>query len=176
MAKNVPKLMPNGAQHAAKIGLGCPLCRPRLDMLFTVYAPHGPPGGDQNRCRISARSLDQPGSHFFTLLFHFRCLWRARGGALWPPTKQSFFDALAQALVKWVVAPHALEQLPAALALLTERSAMKNKEIRVSAGQDTATGVFDGFGEDGALILRLKDGEKKVVTVGDVFFHGYSNV
>ena len=53
---------------------------------------------------------------------------------------------------------------------------MKNKEMVVSTGEEPIKGVFDGFGEDGALILRLKDGEKKVITVGDVFFHGYQNV
>lgn len=51
-----------------------------------------------------------------------------------------------------------------------ERAAGVGAEIRVRLERETVTGVFSGLDEDGALLLRLADGERKRVLAGDVFF------
>ena len=89
--------------------------------------------------------------------------------------RMRFLDGLSTALLKWVVSPSAIERLPQALALLTQRSAMKGKQIDVDTGSERIKGLFDGFGEDGALLLRQKEGNRQQITVGDVFFDGYEN-
>ncbi len=44
------------------------------------------------------------------------------------------------------------------------------ENIKVRTGKDTITGIFEDIDSNGALILRLEDGNIKTITAGDVFF------
>ncbi|MFN2259402.1 MAG: biotin--[acetyl-CoA-carboxylase] ligase, partial [Parasphingopyxis sp.] len=51
-----------------------------------------------------------------------------------------------------------------------ERAHPEGTELSIHEGNGaTIVGLFDGLAEDGALMLRLADGETRVIHAGDVF-------
>jgi BirA family biotin operon repressor/biotin-[acetyl-CoA-carboxylase] ligase len=51
-----------------------------------------------------------------------------------------------------------------------ERAAGLGTEIEVRLSAETIIGRFEGLESDGALALRLADGQRRLVSAGEVFF------
>ena len=61
-----------------------------------------------------------------------------------------------------------LNDFSATRAAWLERAEGLDQEVNIRLGDSVTTGVFEDMAEDGALILRLPDGEQRLIRAGDV--------
>ena len=86
-----------------------------------------------------------------------------------------FFELLASSLERWLTPLNAYENLTKALEVLDKKSVLAGKNIHVRDGDQLVEGLFAGVAEDGALLLRLNDGQILRILTGDVIFEGYGH-
>jgi len=80
---------------------------------------------------------------------------------------------LAHSIEKWLLPLNAVEKLPMSLELLEKASVLANRRISVDDQESHFDGQFEGFSEDGALLIRSNSGQLERVITGDVSFDGY---
>lgn len=81
----------------------------------------------------------------------------------------AFLDTLAEAFARWL-ARWRVEGLRSVRARWLERAHPIGTALTARLPDDSAIdGLFDGLDADGALILRLAGGERRVIHAGDVF-------
>ncbi len=86
-----------------------------------------------------------------------------------PPTPQMALSILAEAFESWRVA-WATRGFPAIAEGWTRRAHGLGQTCVARLPQETVEGVAEGMDADGALRLRLADGQIRRITAGDVFF------
>lgn len=57
------------------------------------------------------------------------------------------------------------------LNLVTERSQVIGRSLSVNIGGSVVAGIAEALDEDGCLILRLQNGEMRVLNAGEVTLH-----
>ena len=82
---------------------------------------------------------------------------------------EPFVETLAEVFARWLARWRG-EGLAAVRAAWLARAHPVGTALTArSAGGDPVEGLFDGLSPDGALVLRLADGERRVIHAGDVF-------
>jgi BirA family transcriptional regulator, biotin operon repressor / biotin---[acetyl-CoA-carboxylase] ligase len=94
-----------------------------------------------------------------------------RGAGLATLTVEALLEALAGRLAEWYGRWQAEGFAPVRAAWL-KRAVGLGEAIEVRLEGHTLQGRFAALEEDGALMLELPEGERRRVTVGDVFFRG----
>lgn len=86
-----------------------------------------------------------------------------------PPTPQAALETLAGAFERWR-SLWATQGFPAIARGWTDRAHGLGQACVARLPNETVEGVAEGMDEDGALRLRLADGQLRRITAGDVFF------
>lgn len=85
-------------------------------------------------------------------------------------TPMELLEHLASAFARWLSVWNGGAGFADIRAAWLERAANLGRPIRLSTATETFCGVFEGLGEDGALLMSGKDGSIRRILAGDVFF------
>jgi len=112
-------------------------------------------------------NVERPATH---LGAHLRSEWKT------VPASREVLDELSRHLVKYVELWEAdLDNSFMSTDIFTwwyARGYGLNARCVVRLDNDTLEGVYEGLNDDGAMVLRLDDGSKRLIHAADVFFGG----
>jgi BirA family transcriptional regulator, biotin operon repressor / biotin---[acetyl-CoA-carboxylase] ligase len=86
-----------------------------------------------------------------------------------PPITAKVFHALRERLVHWSARLEG-DGFEDIRRCWTDRAARLGERAEVALGRETASGMIEGLGADGALLLRLDDGALRRISAGEVLF------